>query len=226
MKNPFKRKSKKVTLSKGHKFLEGLRKAVYLNKSKDEYEERFHSILSKAEDKEVINSAIKKHFTLLENLEKAEKARKENPEKVTQINIDRLQEAIKQSVKNPDIYVDGKYYSQLKEPKKPIKFSKPSKFKLWFKKFKLNIKESWELVKELGREVQYWLIAEYRILTKLSYALNRKRNEIKVRKAFDSNKKFFTEKFGYDKGMNYFYTFSSKINRGAELNKRMLDKGM
>lgn len=242
----FKRKTKVTKLSdgrimyehpkksKGRVFLEGLRKAVYLNKSKEQYEKKFFDILVRVEDKEIIRKAMKKHFTLLENLEKAEKSRKGKIEGVTQINVDKLQEAIKLSVKNPDVYVDGKYYSQLlkdsqllkENVKEPKKLSKPSKFKMWFKSVVLNIKESWELVKELGREVQYWLIAEYKIFTKLSYALSRKKNEIKVRKAFDSNKKFFTEKFGYDKGMNYFNTFSSKLNRGVELNKRMLDKGM
>lgn len=225
MKNPFKRKTKKVKLSKGHTFLEGLRKAVYLNKSKDDYEERFHSILARAEDKTIVRNAIKKHFDLLENIEKAEKARKHkinNP-----VNMDTLREAILESREKPNFNFDKLHYVDDAKTTFVIPQNKrPSKVKTFFTNLGRGIKDTWLLARELVREIQYWFIAEYKIITKLSYALNRKRNEIKVRKAFDSNKKFFTDKFGYDKGMNYFYMFSTKINRGAELNKRMLDKGM
>jgi len=103
----------------------------------------------------------------------------------------------------------------------PLEIKKTCKFKLWFKKIKLKIKESWELMKEFGREIQYWAIAEYKIFTKLSYALNRKKDEVKVRKAFKNNKSMFINKHGYDKGTHLFNDFSASINNGVRLYKRL-----
>ncbi len=103
----------------------------------------------------------------------------------------------------------------------PIYRKNPNKYILWFNKFKLKLKESWEISKEFGREIQYWLIAEFKIFTKLSYSLNRKKDEIKVRKAFKNNKLMFISRHGYDKGTHLFNDFSTSINNSVRMHKRM-----
>ena len=98
--------------------------------------------------------------------------------------------------------------------------------KMWFKKIKLNIKETWELTKEFGREIQYWLIAEYKIFTKLSYALNRKKDEVNVRKVLKHEKSHMINEYGYDKGTQYLNSMAFSINNSVRLHKRMEKIGL
>jgi len=213
MKNPFKRKNK---ISKGHKFLEGLSKAVNLNKNTEKYKLKYFTILEKSDDLELTKKARMRYRTLLENIEKAEKENSLNPTS-TLVSV---RAAIEESKKNPNIFISEKHYNQLET------LRKPNKIKKWFYNIKSKINENWELTKEFLREIQYWLIAEYTVFTKLSYALNKKKSEIKVRKAFKSNKSIFINMYGYDKGMHRFYEFTKSINNGVLMHKRMAKRDL
>ena len=82
-------------------------------------------------------------------------------------------------------------------------------------------RKKWKFIKGFCREIKYWFIAEYKIVRKLIYALSRKNDEAKIRKAFDTHISTFTDKFGYDKGMERYYIFTSNINNALRMEKRL-----
>jgi len=210
----FKRKAKVTGIkkSKGRVFLEGLKNAVQHRKNKESYKENFLAIVNRAEE---IGTS---------------KKGKENYDKLREaISREMLKDSVdysKPTFKFEKEFVLGQ--TDTNEQTKIDSFPSPknrTKFNLWFKNFKLKIKENWEIVEEFGREVQYWLIAEYKIFTRLSYALNRKKDEVKIRKAFKSKKNIFIEEYGYERGTKLFYSLSSGINNSVKFHHRMKKLG-
>ena len=174
----FKRKAKGIKKSKGRIFLEGLKNAVQHRKNKESYKENFLAIVNRAEE-----IGTTKNGKL--NYEKIREAINHEMLKDSVDCGERIEKAY--NVK-PNFNFEKHFVLGQTDSNMPVNIDtfpkKPSKLGLWFKKFKLNIKESWEIVEEFGREIQYWLIAEYEVFTRLSYALNRKKDELKIRKAF------------------------------------------
>jgi hypothetical protein len=211
----FKRKAKVTGIkkSKGRVFLEGLKNAVQHRKNKESYKENFLAIVNRAEE---IGTS---------------KKGKENYDKLREaISREMLKDSVDYS--KPSFKFEKEYVLGQTDSNEPVRIDelpmpkKPSKFNLWFKKFKLKIKENWEIVEEFGREVQYWLIAEYKIFTRLSYALNRKKDEVKIRKVCKGDRENFINKYGYDKGTHLFYNLSATINNSVRMHKRMEKQGM
>lgn len=226
----FKRKRK---ISRGRKYLIKLSNAIKLRKKQNEMYKRFHLILEKADN--VGSFKYENYLQYMLNIKKAQDIKDKKTTKIVENNP----ELIKLINENKSLEQDQgfkfkKTFNQilLASTNKQAKIDtlplpkKPSKFRMWFRNFKFKIKNTILLIGELVREIKYWSIAEYKIIEKLFNALSNKKDEIKVRKAFINNRKFFIDKYGYDKGMNYYFVFSSKINRSVKLNKRMLDMGM
>lgn len=219
----FKRKNKsKIKVGKGNKFINGLKEAVQYSKDKDEYQLRFRTILNKADNPKYHGKGLK----MIDN--KLKTTTQPTPightlenlgDSNTRSHINKLIAEVDKKRKQGDYrgYVSFKGLPKTKQIKSP---------ETRFQKFKLKIKETWELTKEFGREIQYWLIAEYKIFEKLSYALNRKIDEVKVRKVLRQKKTHMINEYGYDRGTQYFNSMASGVNNSVRLHKRMEKAGL
>lgn len=90
-----------------------------------------------------------------------------------------------------------------------------------FEKFLLKCKYKIDLLKEFINLIKCWFIVEYKIIRKLVYALDRKKDEVKIRVAFENYMHNLVNKYGYDRGMKIFYNLSFNLNKSIKLNKRV-----
>lgn len=116
-------------------------------------------------------------------------------------------------------FVDQSLFIDINEVK--TKKIVTGKFNIKMDKIKKSFIKNWKVTKEFGREIKYWFIAEYKIIRKLTYALSRKKDEMKIRNAFENNISMFVNKYGYDKGMERFYNLATTMNNGVRMHKRI-----
>ena len=217
----------KRKISEGKRFLAGLSKALQYNGDKEEYRQRFSAILNRADEKKYQGKGVK---ALNDSIRKSIKAKGLVPVTETKSTsdlikqLDKLHEVNKQLDNDKSDFTLVAAINQAKG-KDVLLTKKKSKFKLKIEKLKFKLKNTWALTKEFGRVIKGWAIAEYKIVRKLTYALNKKKEEVKIRKAFESNMTNFVNKYGYDVGMERYHRLVRGIQSGIHLDKRLVKIG-